>query len=361
VLRNAAPDTPRPLTRIAVSDGQTGRAAYKAQGRHTRLSGISSPVRHLGSMARQRSDSVEMGEGDAPHRGAAAPRSLRHWRPVRHGCLDVRGAWFLLMFAAHAIAPARALSAPASLMGGQLTWEINPGFSRGMRNVTFTLLTAFEMDPQCAYRGRMLNTSLGANCTSDHGFLCVDQFRLGVVYAPTDTTSGAFGHERARPRCDRTAGSYGGRENNFEIVRTQHINGLNIVFGKLKHTVVADPDTIAMMAYFQHREVDILPQCQINITDTPLPCALNVVDLDRPGAPQYALRTLPGFERSVGKFDWDKYWSAQQQHFSALGAELVEAQNAPMFEVYVRLCPTTGSHACSSPQVSTCFSVRSGD
>ena len=318
---------------------------------------------HLGSMARQRSDSMELREGDAPHRGAAAPRSLR---PARHGRLGVRGAWFLLMFAAHAIAPvcARTTSAPAILMGGQLTWEINPGFSRGMRNVTFTLLTAFEMDRHCAYRGRMLNTSLGAGCTSDHGFLCVDQFQVAAF--TTDTTSGAFGHQRLRTRCDRTAGLYGGRENNFEIVRTQHINGLNIVFGKLKHTVVADPGTIAMMAYFQHGEVDILPQCQINITDTPLPCALNVVDLDRPGAPQYALRTLPGFEIELGKFDYDKYWSAEQQHLNGLRFDPetlvpLPVQKAPMFEVYVRLCPTTGSHACSSPQVSTCFSARSGD
>ena len=320
-------------------------------------------------MARQRSDSVEMGESAAQLRCATARRAVRLWGPARHGGRGVRDALFLLLSAVLAVAPATT-SAPPSLMGGQLTWEINRGFSRGVREVTFTLLTAFEMDPHCAYGAQCapypgactLNTTRDCEPVVDHGFLCVDQYHLGSAYAASETTSGAFRHGTTRSTCDRTLTPYGGRANDFEIVRTQHINGLNIVFGKLTHTVVAENETIAMMAYFQHQEAKVLPQCQVNITDTALPCAVNFEDLDSPDTPQYALRTLPGFESQSPKFESERYWSAEAQHLSGLlGAadeNAPQAQDAPMFEVYVRLCPKTGTHSCSSPTVFPALSAR---
>ena len=276
---------------------------------------------------------------------------------ARHGCRELqrRSGLQTLLFCIVAVqAITRTLvlaTSPSSLLSGQVTWEINKRFANGEREVTFTLLTAFEMDPNCKYTNSALNHSRDCISASDHGFLCVDQYQMGAPpFEPTETTSGAFSHLRIGSDCDRVPGPHTGKANEFEIVRTQHINGLNIVFGKLRHTVVARNETIVMIAYFQSDNIPVLPQCQLNISDTALPCALNVEDLaqDELDRKDFRLRTEPSW-RGDGVNNMETYWTLAGNGISFPSP----SQDAPLFEVYVRLCPTTGYHACSLPEVMT--------
>jgi len=225
---------------------------------------------------------------------------------------------------------------PVKLMSGQLTWAIDPGFAYSTREVTFTLLTAFEMDPSCKYTGEVVNCS-GSASTTGHGRLCVDQFEM--FSTPFD--DGTFSQVRIGAACSHSTA------NDFHIVSTRHINGLNIVFGKTVHTVQAENNTISMLAYFKSSHTPVLPQCELNITDTALPCAMNVEDLDNPQAPQYKLRRISGFATDSQFNVQEKYWQGGAYTFPAL-----DAQNAPFFETYVRVCPQSGAQNCKSPEVS---------
>jgi len=250
------------------------------------------------------------------------------------------------------------------LMSGQLTWEINPYFTTNTgddmnvenRTVTFTLLTAFEMDPMCDFSKNVV--SCRGSSANNYGFLCVDQYKMNAGYASGDTTDpdkeGKFAHDLIGTACSKQAGPHTGRNNTFHIISTRHINGLNIVFGRLTHTVVATKDTIAMMAYFQPiagTTSAALPQCGINFNKTYLPCVMNAFDLDpKTGIPaidpSFKLRTTPGFfENPNDLFNpREPYWKSYEALFSDYPKP---EQAVPSFEVFVHLCATAGAHQCT--------------
>ena len=261
----------------------------------------------------------------------------------------------LCAVAAHAITRARG-SIPTTLMGGQMTWAIDKNFAEhkdstpgnngalvnGSREVTFTLLTAMEMDPACNYTGHH------AHCADEQklGFLCVDEYKIGRAGAGSD---GTFTPELlgGGQWCEGSRS----KTNAFEVVSTRHINGLNIVFGKLVHTVVASDSAVAMMAYYYRNDGAsrkmTLPQCGSNSTYTALPCAINVEDKDNVGNPRYTLPTGPGYVGSQG------YWSIKRETTESTNdfwafSDVPTAEHDVRFETYVRLCTRLGEQNCSS-------------
>jgi len=292
-------------------------------------------------MPRQRSESVRLAE-EADMQPHAVDVRIKSQYSSRVPQLR-RGPGAALLFCvitAHTLAGAHAESAqsPVKLMSGQLTWAIDPHFAQGTREVTFTLLTAFEMDPNCNYMGGVVNCT--GSPSTDHGTLCVDEFQMQVESDDDRTfTQLLIGQSCAA--------------NEFEIASTRHINGLNIVFGKFVHTVQAKNKTISMLAYFQSAPQSelMLPQCQINITDTALPCAMNVDDLDHPNAPQFKLRKGTGFAAADGFNSKETYWKGvSREQGSPYDFPARPSQNALFFETHVRVCPNSGSQNCKSSE-----------
>ena len=319
-------------------------------------------------MVRQRSHSlhsaVEYDHMRSQSKIATSEQNLRAQQPRQRGSC---GRMLLLFISTvHVLYGATAQQYPPpggqthlgfKLMSGQLTWEINPYFTTNTgddlsvtnRTVTFTLLTAFEMDPMCDFRENVV--SCRGSSANNYGFLCVDQYKMKNADYDTE---GKFVHDLIGTACSKQAGPHTGRNNTFQIISTRHINGLNIVFGRLTHTVVATKDTIAMMAYFQPiagTTSAALPQCGINFNKTYLPCVMNAFDLDpKTGIPaidpSFKLRTTPGFfENPNDLFNpREPYWKSYEALFSD---DPKPEQAVPLFEVFVHLCATAGAHQCT--------------
>lgn len=288
-------------------------------------------------MRRQRSDSA-CADSSAEHGDQLRGSVRMGQRRVASQHSSRKGSYRALVLCAvviHTMGLSRAgHSADHAVMSGQLTWEIDRKFAHPLspqRRVTFTLLTAFEMDPKCDYSGDVVH------CPADHlshGVLCVDQYRI----KQHEPGTGAFVPELDGSACNAAT------NNIFRIVSTRHINGLNIVFGKLEHTVTAKDDSVAMIAYLKGRK-PVLPQCQnsqSNITDTVLPCAVNVDD------PLYRFRTVAGYDKDADRgFEEEPYWKSINSDY----VQPQQEQKGPLFEVYVRLCPKSGVQSCGSSEV----------
>ena len=320
VLLRAAADTTKALQAAPGGRRQRQDAVMRRQRSDSACADSSS---EHGEQLRDDCGSVRMGQ-----RRVASPHSSRK-RSYR--------ALVLCAVAIHTMGLSRAgHSADRAVMSGQLTWEIDRKFAHPLspqRRVTFTLLTAFEMDPKCDYTGEVVHCPAD---NSSHGVLCVDQYRIDDSGATDD--SGAFNPELDGSACNAAT------NNTFRIVSTRHINGLNIVFGKLEHNVVAKDNSVAMIAYLKGRK-PVLPQCQnsqSNITDTVLPCAVNVDD------PLYRFRTVAGYDKDADRgFEQEPYWKSINSDY----VQPQQEQKGPLFEVYVRLCPKSGDQSCGSPEV----------
>jgi len=173
--------------------------------------------------------------------------------------------------------PTAAAAHGASLFGGSLTWSIHPEFATGKRLVEFTLDTSFEMtltNSDCVYKvGQNINCSVT-------GRLCVDQYER----IADDLYS--VGHDYINEaKCV-------GIDNKFTVHSTQHINGANIVFGRLHYTVAVVPRAFAVIAFLSTgRNIldaeaaaagkiissgTLLPQCSTNMSaPAMLPCSVN--------------------------------------------------------------------------------------
>jgi len=310
-------------------------------------------------MRRQRHDPAGAG---AEERGSDDAGAGRGGRQRLHRRQASCGALLLLTVALHAVVLSRATSHAANpaVMSGQLTWEIDRRFAHPLspqRRVTFTLLTAFEMDPRCDYSGSQVDCSASLAAEQALGFLCVDQYKIRPGFIPSPPPDSSFTPEIQDAPCDPEAqeGPHTGKKNMFQIVSTRHINGLNIVFGKLVHTVVARNDTIAMIGYFRgrgDRATAVLPQCQINITDTALPCAMNVDDLDNPESPLYRFRKIAGFSGDDFN-EKEPYWRDFASSY-----QTPPPQQAPLFEIYVRVCPKDGYQRCDGDEVGSVSFLR---
>ena len=174
------------------------------------------------------------------------------------------------------LASASASSAP--LFSGSLTWKVHPNFAAGTRVVEFTLDTAFEMDltaeSNCSY---VVGQKVLCNPTSDGssrwGRLCVDQYDHEIdghrlrVFPESSPSSAPYDSEANCP----------GADNDFTVDSMHHINGANIVLGRLTHALTMHPKAFAAMAFLStgRRAADVgvsagtlLPQC-VNMTHPP--------------------------------------------------------------------------------------------
>jgi len=169
------------------------------------------------------------------------------------------------------------------LMGGQLSWRVDRGFSlRGIRRVSLTLTTAFIKAPECYYSvgsGPVCDAhpscaSEDAACASAerHGVLCVAQ----LVPADNGTLAARFWVNDAQCVHDlnREGGGVSalrggvagvpsdmvGKWNNF-TVRSVHddpeassprreLSRTHVVVGELRHDVVVSDDVVGVLAWF---------------------------------------------------------------------------------------------------------------
>ena len=257
-------------------------------------------------------------------RGHVARHFSPHYRPFFHSRRLCHPAVLLCVVATHLIALADAKFS-ARLLGGQLTWEINPNFEDvgnfsssvvyGNRQVTFTLFTALEMDAKCNYSGPLANCSgIGSDeerRADSLGWLCI--------------------HDCNSDSCIESTR----KMNEFEILGTRHINGLNVAFGKLSHTVTALNETSAMIAYFESKNTKLLhtlPQCELDITTTALPCAVNVEDEAKKDNPDYKLRQQPVWieDKDTG-LDSEYFYDTFPDAYKKVEKEI-------FFETFARLC-----------------------
>lgn len=317
------------------------------------------------------------------------------------GGLDVRGV--LAVAVALALASGgEGSKTPKPLLAGSLTWAINKDFVLGGNNrtVTFTLLTAFELNTSTAHGcrwqdvyctggtagvGTACTTNANkANCTAgggtcapvitcttainddrQFGNLCVDQYT-------TTTPPGVISKLALNPVSNYTAGicptsilspATVGTPNRFEVVDVRRINGVKVVFGRRVHTVLVNSTTVALIAYFANN-VDslnpnsqrgvlgplqgvLMPQCQSGLTPS-TPCGVNIRDAVSP--PNFGLfkndfgNPAQGVTSSVGA---STYWGKQAE-FSASWPNTNQTRGttsvfmqSPSLETMVQLCSTT--------------------
>ena len=168
----------------------------------------------------------------------------------------------------------------APLFSGSLTWQVHPHFAAGVRQVEFILDTSFEMDlsgaGDCQYAvGEAVSCADGA---SRWGRLCVDQYRRIPGAASRLEALNPYETEAECP----------GADNAFIVKKTAHINGANIVFGRLTHTVTAQPEAFALIAFLSTGRMaadedagaisagTLMPQCSANMTvNMKVPCSVN--------------------------------------------------------------------------------------
>lgn len=191
------------------------------------------------------------------------------------GRASAHTGWLLLLL----LASASGSGAP--LFSGSLTWKVHPDFAAGTRVVEFTLDTAFEMDltaeSQCTYVvGQKVHCKPTLDGSARWGRLCVDQYdyskvseddhRLQVI--PDTSVPGS--------EYDSEADCLG-EDNEFTVESLHHINGANIVLGRLTHTLTMHNRAFAAMAFLStgRRAADVgvsagtlLPQC-VNMTHPP--------------------------------------------------------------------------------------------
>jgi len=170
----------------------------------------------------------------------------------------------------------------APLFSGSLTWRVHPQFASGVRQVEFTLDTAFEMNvSHTAASGCKYTVGEAVSCTDGTarwGRLCVDQYRrtLNLLEALNQY---------------ETEGKCPGADNVFVVKETTHINGANIVFGRLQLNVTVQQEAFALIAFLAtgRRVADedasggaamsagtLMPQCNANMSRlASLPCSVN--------------------------------------------------------------------------------------
>jgi len=131
------------------------------------------------------------------------------------------------------------------------------------------------MDLRCTYE-----VGSKFSCAEDYGVLCVEQFQgnppsLSLLGNPN------------RP-CVVDAGQHAGTTNDFTVVRTRNVNGINVVFGKKTHRVSVNATTTVLTAYWKSKNDKnnmggLLKTCDTNATALETPCAIN--DLSRENTP----------------------------------------------------------------------------
>ena len=277
------------------------------------------------------------------------------------------------------------------LLGGQLSWRVDRGFSElGVRRVSLTLTTVFSKAPDCYYTiGSGPVCDPHPACASDdaacaaaenHGVLCVaqlvpEQNRLVSRFWVND---GQCVHDLNAAGAARADGGIGvaremaGRWNNF-TVRSVHddpdgipsrreLSRTPAVMGELRHEVLVDDEASALLAWLAPRrgysnlasaEGVLLPQCTDN-TSALEPCAENVHDSASP--PAFGFVKLggaggSGFPRStvpLGPFsESDRYW----QDFPAVvtnGSAFALSASSPLLETFVQLCSIGGVVSCDT-------------
>ena len=170
----------------------------------------------------------------------------------------------------------------APLFSGSLTWRVHPQFASGVRQVEFTLDTAFEMNvSHTAASGCKYTVGEAVSCTDGTarwGRLCVDQ------YSRTLNLLEALNPYETEGKCP-------GADNVFVVKETRHINGANIVFGRLQLNVTVQQEAFALIAFLAtgRRVADedasggaamsagtLMPQCNANMSRlASLPCSVN--------------------------------------------------------------------------------------
>ena len=168
------------------------------------------------------------------------------------------------------------------LFSGSLTWKVHPEFAAGTREVEFTLETAFQMDltkeSNCAYEvGRKVHCKPHPSGGFRWGRLCVDQYnRPSLTAVPPSLNVLDDNAYTLEENC-------AGVDNEFIVESIHHINGANIVLGRLTYTATIKKDAYAAIAFLSTgRQVvedisagTLLPQC-LNMTHPPeLPCSVN--------------------------------------------------------------------------------------
>ena len=203
--------------------------------------------------------------------------------------------------------------ASSSLFSGSLTWAVHPNFTAGVRRVTFTLDSAFEMDlrseSNCSYP---IGQRVSCNDPAKFGRLCVDQYRRAADNAdpPGPGTLHALHTYTDEANCP-------GVNNRFQVRETRHVNGANLVFGRLVYEVTVDDTAFAVFAFLSTGRLPLvpepgtdvgsagvlLPQCRNlsnaagNAVPDDLPCSVNTHDTR--GNVSFGLFKKPDTKRSA--------------------------------------------------------------
>lgn len=241
-------------------------------------------------------------------------------------------------------------------------WSVHPEFNTGYREVTFILLTVFQQHPDCSYvNGAEVTCSTDHGIARRHGELCVKQIqeRAGQAQILQDPN--------ADPADQR---SCIGVENKFKVLSThddfdqeevfeRSVNGLQLVIGRISHTVNVSTQATGLVAYLQgpngtliHPDQGLLLRECTRIA-SPVPCSHNTDTMKAEGS----LRFGPS-----GNEYWQNFLKAGPLGLSTAERTKISPIESgfPALETYVSLCAVSSSLEarikCSNSPVANFFS-----